>query len=66
MEKLQLNKRTIAQMDRMQMRNVKGGASFPLPCVISCAGPGSRALKRCCARNHPDAYKAELIRRNPL
>lgn len=50
MEKLQLNKRTIAQMDRMQMRNVKGGINIPV-CLMSCPGVGSRAgkSKKCCS-----------------
>lgn len=56
MKKLQLNKRTVAQMDRMQMRNVKGGINlgirFDWPCVASCPGVGSLKGKLCCRRHN--------------
>lgn len=55
MEKLQLNKRTIAQMDRMQMRNVKGGIAFDLPCLVSCNN-GTNATKNCCRKRRPKQY----------
>jgi natural product precursor len=46
MKKLQLNKKTVAQMDRLEMSSVKGGGI----CFISCNN-GTRKTKKCCAAN---------------
>ncbi|MCO7184270.1 class I lanthipeptide [Tenacibaculum sp. XPcli2-G] len=45
MKKLQLNKKTVAQMDRLEMSSVKGGL-----CFISCNN-GTRKTKNCCGTN---------------
>ncbi|MFL1896007.1 class I lanthipeptide [Aquimarina sp. 2-A2] len=44
MNKLQLNKETISQMDRNEMASVNGGIDI---CLKSCAN-GSRKGKDCC------------------
>lgn len=47
MKKLKLNKKTIAQMDRIEMSSVKGGDGI---CLISCNN-GTRKTKNCCGTN---------------
>ncbi|MFL1896008.1 class I lanthipeptide [Aquimarina sp. 2-A2] len=44
MNKLQLNKETISQMDRNEMASVNGGLKI---CLVSCAN-GTRKKKACC------------------
>lgn len=46
MNKLKLNKKTIAQMDRVEMNTVKGGINIGI-CLHSCPN-GSRKSKNCC------------------
>ena len=55
MKKLQLNKRTIAQMDKTEMESVKGGI-----CYASCKN-GSRKGKKCCGSNGWDPGDAHII-----
>lgn len=45
MKKLNLNKKTVAQMDRIEMGSVNGGI-----CIASCPR-GSRKGKKCCGEN---------------
>jgi hypothetical protein len=47
MKKLKLNKKTVAQMDRLEMSSVKGGIEI---CLISCDN-GTRKTKNCCGTN---------------
>lgn len=47
MNKLKLNKKTIAQMDRSEMNSIKGGIDI---CLISCKNVGTRKSKKCCNR----------------
>ena len=46
MNKLKLNRKTIAQMDKVEMSHVKGGLKLEI-CIWSCKS-GSRKSKRCC------------------
>lgn len=52
MKKLELNKKTISQLDRKQMRTINGGddakITIPLPCLSSCPNAGTTKSKACC------------------
>lgn len=51
MKKLQLNKKTISQLDRKQMQTINGGIEIPLPCLSSCKNVGTTRSKACCNSN---------------
>lgn len=61
MEKLQLNKRTIAQMDRMQMRNVRGGI-----CIVTCKNASIRTRNCCRGAERRECERRKAIEKEQL
>lgn len=56
MKKLQLNKKTVSQMDRVEMDGINGGGSITVGfCIASCAR-GSRRGKKCCGGGEIDGF----------
>lgn len=55
MNKLNLNKKTVSQMDRVEMGAVKGGI-----CIASCKR-GSRRTKKCCGGDGWDPGDQTII-----
>lgn len=48
MKKLQLNKKTVSQLDRNQMKNINGGLIEIPICFSSCPNVGTKKSKSCC------------------
>ncbi len=56
MKKLNLNKKTVSQMDRVEMDGINGGGSISVGfCLASCAR-GSRKTKTCCGGGQIDGF----------
>lgn len=47
MKKLQLNKKTVSQLDRNQMKSINGGLNIDV-CFSSCPNVGTKKSKSCC------------------
>ncbi|XLS30478.1 class I lanthipeptide [Flavobacteriaceae bacterium M23B6Z8] len=56
MKKLDLNKRTISQLDKVEMNEINGGGSVSVGfCIASCER-GSRKGKDCCDSGGIDGF----------